>query len=112
MATIFAVSLCLVSSLDCDDYLECHAQTLSDRVNCYGYGSCSDVVIETEHGVRCDGDRSCYNAQITADESISCRSVASCDTAVLNTDDDVYCEGIPYIHRLYSTTQFIYLYIT
>lgn len=92
---IIAISVYSVSSLDCDDYFECSAQTVgNDRLNCYGYGACSDVIIETEHGVRCDGDRSCYNAQITADESISCRSVASCDTAILTTDDDIVCEGI------------------
>ena len=55
---LLAIGAYLVSSqsFDCDDYFECQAEEVgNERLNCYGYGSCSQVTIETEHGIRCDG---------------------------------------------------------
>merc|ERR1712228_31404 len=73
---------------------ECSGQTFNDRVNCYGYSSCSEAIIESDHGLKCDGDRSCYMSTMTLGESIKCRSTASCEAASMTTDDEIYCEGV------------------
>merc|ERR1719461_958685 len=88
------LSIYCVLSTDCDDYYECAGQTFNDRVNCYGYSSCSEAIIDSEHGLKCDGDRSCYAASISLGEAIKCRSTASCEAATMQTDDEIYCEGV------------------
>lgn len=93
-AILSAIVSTTVSSTDCDDYYECSGQTFNDRVNCYGYSSCSEAIIESDHGLKCDGDRSCYMSQLNLGEAIKCRATASCEAAMIMTDDEVYCEGV------------------
>ena len=81
------------ATVNCDDYYECAGQLLTDRTNCYGFGSCSFATIASDHGLKCDGDRSCFSADLDLAESIKCRSTASCESASITTADELHCES-------------------